>query len=195
MKIGIFGGTFNPVHRGHLKIAQAFKDKYHLDKLLFVPNNVSPFKTDFEDIAPAKHRLKMLELSIAGEPAFEIDDFEIKLDKVSYTINTINYLSEKYSGDEILMLIGSDQAASFDKWKDYDKILQTVIVVIARRKALKGNEPPPPANILKDAPVLDNDFIDISSSEIRNKIRRGEPVYELVPFDVAEYIINNMLYL
>jgi nicotinate-nucleotide adenylyltransferase len=176
-----------------LKIAREFKDKFKLDKVLFIPNYVSPFKTDFEEIAPARHRLKMLELAIAGEPAFEIDDFEIRRDRVSYTIDTVKYLKEKYPEDELLLLIGSDQAADFDKWKDFDKILQNVLLVIANRK--NGGKSAEISKYLKNSAFLNNELIEISSSEIRERIRKGQAIYEFVPFDVAEYIINNLLYI
>jgi nicotinate-nucleotide adenylyltransferase len=196
MKIGIFGGTFNPVHNGHIKIAHIFKDKYHLDKVLFIPNYISPFKTDSDDMASAKHRLKMLELALLNEPDFEIDDFEIKRNTVSYTIDTINFLSQKYLEEELLLLIGSDQAASFDKWKDYEKILQKVVVVIAGRNAASKEEKQQIAPVLKkNASFLDNEFLDISSLQIRTSIRKGVPVFEQLPFVVDEYIINNLLYI
>ncbi len=195
MKIGIFGGTFNPVHRGHITIANNFRDKYHLDKLVFIPNNVSPFKTDFIDIAPAEHRLKMLELAIADEADFSIDDFEIMRDEVSYTIDTVNYMKEKYPNAQLLLLIGTDQAINFHKWKDYNTILQKAIVVIARRRSADIEKQEQISPALKNSAFLDNDYIDISSSEIRRLNSKGEPIYKLVPFAVAEYIINNILYL
>ncbi len=193
MKIGIFGGTFNPVHNGHLQIAREFKNKFALDKVLFIPNYISPFKTGLDEVAPAQHRLKMLELALEGEPDFEIDDFEIKRDKVSYTIDTVEYLKSKYPDANLLLLIGADQAAGFEKWKDYDKILQKVLVVVAARNSDGSTQEI--SKSLRNSAFLNNDLIDVSSSQIRERIRKGQPIYQLVPFPVAEYIINNLLYL
>ena len=195
MKTGIFGGTFNPVHNGHLKIALDFKNKFELDRVLFIPNYISPFKKDVGDIAPAKHRLKMLQLALAEYPFFEIEDFEIKRDAVSYTIDTIRYLKGKYKDDTFLLLIGTDQAKSFDKWKDFDAILREVLIVIANRKVFDGKDKIPEISpVLKNAARLDNELINISSSEIREKVRKGESIVEYVPVEVAEYIVNNLLY-
>ncbi len=193
MKTGIFGGSFNPVHNGHLKIALDFKDKFELDRVLFIPNNISPFKIVLDDLAPAKHRLKMLEIVLKDYPSFEIEDFEIKRTGISYTSDTIRYLKQKYPQDKFMLLIGTDQASSFHKWKDFDYILRELVVVIANRNS---NVPPaelPPA--LNNAPKLNNELINISSSEIRDRIRKGQSIIELLPFEVAEYIVNNMLYL
>lgn len=196
MKTGIFGGTFNPIHNGHMKIALEFKDKFELDRVLFVPNNISPFKSGHEDIAPAKHRLKMLELALAEYPFFEIDDFEIKRDVVSYTIDTIRFLKKKYKNDEFLLLIGTDQANSFDKWKDFNIILQEVLVVIANRTSFGSkSETTEISSVLKNSVHLNNELINISSSEIRGKVRKGEPIVEYVPPVIAEYIVNHLLYI
>ena len=132
MKIGIFGGTFNPVHNGHLTIADEFINKCELDKLILIPNNVSPFKID-DDSVSAEHRLRMLNLAVQDRKNFEIDDFEIKKSGVSYTIETVEYLKSKFPEDHLFLLIGTDQAIDIDRWKNIDEIKKLVSIVVADR--------------------------------------------------------------
>jgi len=191
MRIGIFGGTFNPVHNGHLEIARSFFVEMMLDKLIFVPNNVSPFKIGDNDSLDSKHRVKMLELALENELSFEIDYFEINREGTSYTVDTVKYLKSKYPDDELFLLLGADQAANFVRWKDADSIREYVKLVVAKRDAFAA------CSGLSDAEfkLLSNRQIDISSSQIIENIRSGKSIVGLVPDDVAVYIINNLLYL
>lgn len=191
MKIGIFGGTFNPVHNGHLSIADEFVNKCELDKLILIPNNVSPFKIDVDDDSvSAEHRMRILKLAVQDRKNFEIDDFEITKNGVSYTIETVEYLKSKFPEDHLFLLIGIDQAIDIDRWKDIYKIKKLVSIVVADRT----NEMTNYEEIDKSFIRLGNTKVDISSSEIRDNVRSGKSILGMVPDEVAVYIVNNMLY-
>lgn len=186
-RIGIYGGSFDPIHLGHLIIAQTFVEQCFLDKCYLVPTKVSPFKTDSVSFFSDVDRLKMLELSIANNPKFELSTFEINNPEVSYTINTVNHFKHNFPTSELYMLIGFDQAINFDKWKDYEKIRALAKVVVAQRYSLSE----PGQNNLKtnfEFILLDNPLIEISSTLIRDKIKAKKSIRYLVTDEVWNYI-------
>jgi len=132
-KIGIYGGTFDPIHLGHLIIAQCFVEQFSLDKCYFVPAKISPFKIEQNLTFSDAERIKMIELSIKENPNFAIDTYEIENTDISYTINTIRYFRSKYPLSELFLLIGYDQAINFDKWKNSELIKNLANIVVARR--------------------------------------------------------------
>ncbi|MCX6155455.1 MAG: nicotinate (nicotinamide) nucleotide adenylyltransferase [Candidatus Kapabacteria bacterium] len=201
-KIGIFGGTFNPVHKAHLKIAEIFTEQLNLNFCFFVPAFISPFKanSDNKTIMTAKHRLAMLKAAIGTNKQLFIEDYETNRSCISYTIDTINYFHNKFPDSQLFLLIGSDQFYDFQKWKDYNKILDLVDLCIASRPGeFLGNQYNKYLDdlFLKSKPpiILENELMDISASEIRRRISMGEPFSELVPDVVEDYIIRNRLYL
>jgi len=197
MKIGIFGGTFNPVHNAHLSIARSFIDEIQLDVCYFVPAWLSPFKVDIsnEVFIPATQRTEMLKIALEKEPKFQIDTFEIDKMDISYSIETINHFINKYHESEFYLLIGSDQLMDFHKWKDYEQILNLVQICIAERPGfqifdkylykftINGKKPK----------IISSQMINISSTEIRNCIINHLPLTNLLPKLVEEYILNNNL--
>ena len=201
MKIGFFGGTFNPIHNAHIKISKEFAIEAELDKVIFIPAFVSPFKIGdpYYFHIDTYHRVKMVQLAIANIPGFEMDDFEIRKGGVSFTFDTVNYLKQNYSDDRIYMLIGSDQAAFFDKWKNWMDILKNVQLCIATRpNTLKADEKAYITKLLsveEHVPVwLNTPLMPVSSSNIRNMIKNGEDASPFLPEKVYKYIKLNELY-
>ncbi|MBN1302021.1 MAG: nicotinate (nicotinamide) nucleotide adenylyltransferase [Melioribacteraceae bacterium] len=186
--IGIFGGTFDPIHNGHLITVINVLDHRNLDKIIFVPCFISPLKTGV-DSSSADDRLKMVQLAIKDVSRFECSDYEIKNKGVSFTIDTIKHFKQFY--DEIDLIIGYDNIASFNKWKDPDKIFNLANVVVLRRNidTESGDN-----KYLKRAVVIDTPIIDISSTKIREKVKNNLPIDHLVPETVKSYIKENNLY-
>lgn len=186
-KIGIYGGSFDPIHIGHLVIAQSFVEQCFLDKCYFVPAKVSPFKTNIPQYFTDEERIKMIELSIANNSKFEIETYEINNPDVSYTINTINYFSQAFPGTELFLLIGSDQAIHFDKWKESSKIKEVTKIVVAKRYNLFGTSIK--SLHYKDSfTILNNPLIGISSTIIRDKIEARKSIQYLVADEVWKFI-------
>jgi nicotinate-nucleotide adenylyltransferase len=198
MKIGIFGGTFDPVHIGHLIIAERFCEIMELDKCLFVPTYLSPFKIEKNPIIPIEIRLKMLEIAINSNPIFEIETYEISRQEVSYTIDTIKYLQSKYPNDELYLLIGADQAKDFHLWKDFKEIMSILHLCVAKRGLdYELNVYPFELylnNNSKQIYKLNTPIIEISSTEIRERIKEGKTVEYLLSANVYNFIKDNNIY-
>ena len=196
MKIGIFGGAFNPIHNGHLNLADIFYDALSLDKLLFIPTFKPPHKTDLH-FADSEDRIKMLELALDGKP-FEISTIEFQRQGKSYTYDTIVELNSFYPDSEFYLIIGSDQFLNFDKWYRYKDILNMVTLCSfsrseddsEREKMLSF------AKVLTERHciILDKSPVELSSSEIRQRIADGQSISMLVPEMVEKYILEKGLY-
>ncbi|HDI83382.1 nicotinate (nicotinamide) nucleotide adenylyltransferase [candidate division WOR-3 bacterium] len=183
--IGIFGGTFDPIHTGHLILCRDVIELLGLKKIILVPAHVSPFKVGVET-STAEDRLKMVEIAIEHDPLLNVSDYEIKRGGVSYTIETINYLKNIYG--EVCLLIGADQAKDFKKWHRWEEILKTTPVYVLKRKGFNFEH-------LEGMHSLDTRLIDISSTEIRNRVKEGRSIKYLVPERVEAYILDRGLYL
>jgi nicotinate-nucleotide adenylyltransferase len=181
------GGTFNPVHIGHLILAEETREKLSLDKIVFVPANMPPHK-DTNDIAPSKDRFKMLKMATAGNKNLLVSNIEIKRKGRSYTIDTIKELSRLYKNEELYFIIGSDLLSYLDEWKDLSQITKMVRFIVARR----------PGYALEDIPhyieTLEIRAVDVSAFEIRERIKKNKSYRYLVPERVFEYINKNSLY-
>lgn len=134
-KIGIMGGTFNPIHNAHLLIAEMAREEYGLDRVIFITDGNPPHKSAN---VTAKQRFEMTHIAIADNSAFEEDDFEINRSEKSYTVNTLGYLKEKYPNDDLFFIIGEDSLNDFDKWYKPDKILEMCSLLVFPRKSLKS---------------------------------------------------------
>lgn len=190
MKIGILGGTFNPVHLGHIKLAKSVFERLKLDKLIFVPAYKPPHKLDKKDVIPWRDRYKMIELAIESEPAFEVSGIEGRLKGPSYSINTIKEFKKIYGGAaEIFFITGSDSVEELKAWKDIENLKNLCTFVIATR----------PGYAVEGAPgrtkVVEADTPDISSTDIRRRIKENKPIKKLLPSKVYNYIIIRKLYL
>jgi nicotinate-nucleotide adenylyltransferase len=187
VRIGLLGGTFNPVHLGHLILAEEVREKLSLDKVIFVPAYFPPHK-EKEGIAPAAHRFKMVELAIFANRHFEVSDYEIRKSGLSYTIDTVRAFKLRYPDDELFFISGSDLLKYLDKWKDLKKILQLVRFVVATRPGYSLRKIP--AYIATVAIRA----VDISAFEVRQCIREGKSFRYLVPEKVYAYIQKHRLY-
>jgi len=190
MKLGLFGGSFDPVHLGHLLVAQAAVEELGLDKLFFIPAAQSPFKPDSKP-APAAVRLQLLRLALAGKTNCEIDGQEIRRGGVSYTVNTLRDYANKFPGAELFYLIGADHVAHLPEWREPAELARLAEFVVIPRPGESAADFPAPfrGRWLKGFPL------GISSLEIRARLKAGLPIEPLVPPAVAEAIRNNRLYL
>lgn len=188
-KIGIFGGTFDPIHFGHLITAQTLLEKRKLDKIIFVPSYISPHKLNYDYSAPG-HRFNMTKLAISLNPKFDISDFEIARDEISYSYNTVLQFSKMY--ENIELIIGFDNLVTFDTWHKPDEILELAELVVLKRTF--DREIKNPNKYFAEAQFVDTPTIEISATEIRNRVSKNLPIDFLVPQSVSEYIKENNLY-
>jgi nicotinate-nucleotide adenylyltransferase len=189
MKVGIFGGTFDPIHYGHLITAVAVKEIRNLDKIIFIPSFIAPHKTD-RISSPPEHRIEMLKIAIKGIPYFDYSDYEIKKEGVSFTIDTLKFLKNKY--DDIELIIGYDNLLDFRNWKDPDEILKLIKLVVLKRKV--QNEPIEKDKFYYASEIIETPTIEISATTIRERVKNNQPVNFLVPDAVMEYIKHFNLY-
>ena len=189
MKLGIFGGSFDPVHLGHLLVAQAAVEELGLDRLFFIPAAQSPFKPENKP-APDAVRLQLLRLALAGKTNYEIDGQEIWRGGVSYTVDTLRDYAKRFPGAELFYLIGADNAAKLNAWREPAELARLAeFVVIPRPGGVPVIFPPPfRGRALKGFPF------GVSSSEIRARVQAGLPIENLVPSSVAEAIRGTRLY-
>jgi len=188
-RIGLFGGTFDPIHMGHLIVAEWITDSLEIDKTIFIPNNIHPFRKR-GDIEEAGHRLKMIELAINPYPRFDVSDVEIRREGVSYTIDTLQHFISEYPDSGIYYVMGADNLKDFTSWKQPHEILKLVNLVVYNRAGTEIDESLDHERMI----LIDSPYIDISSTHIRHRIAKGRAFRTLVPPGVYEYIIDNKLY-
>lgn len=189
-RIGLFGGSFDPVHLGHLLVARAAFEELQLSRLFFIPVAQSPFKPDSRP-APASARLRMLRLALAGQSEYEVDDQEIKRGGLSFTIDTVRDYAARYPTAEIFYLIGADHIAQLPKWREAGELARLLEFVVIPRPGSTGLALQPPFKLRP----LQGFPLGVSSSQIRARVRAGLPLRPLVPPAVAEAIRESKLYL
>ncbi len=187
--IGIIGGTFDPIHYGHLITVRKVLEIRNLKKVVFIPCYISPHKTGLNHTSSV-HRIEMVKAAIKDFDYFGFSDYELQKGGVSYTIETIRYLKNIYQNIELI--IGYDNYACFDSWHKPEEILSTAKVIVMKRITEKKYVIK--HNFEKDVIFIDTPNIEISATEIRNRIKKGLPIDFLVPDDVKEYISENKLY-
>jgi len=187
--VGILGGSFDPIHLGHLKTSSDVLKKRNLEKIIFVPCHISPHKTDQKPTEDF-HRMNMVNLAIEQYPYFESSDYETRKGDVSYTYNTLVELKKSY--DQIELIIGFDNLIVFDKWYRPDDILQLATVVVMKREI--DNIPVKHNKYFDSVILLETALIDISSTEVRERVKNGASIDYLVPSKVKEYISQHGLY-
>jgi nicotinate-nucleotide adenylyltransferase len=187
-KVGIFGGTFDPIHNGHLITAQYVLEERKLDNIIFMPNNVSPHKIGIKSASTAD-RLEMLKLAVEPNPAFKYSTYEIEKGDVSYTVNTLRDLKSEY--ENIELIIGLDNLLVFDEWYEPDEIAELAQLIVLKRESELSNEP---NRFFEIAKLINTPVIEISSTEIRQRVERKLPIDFLVPEKVKEYILDKKLY-
>jgi len=192
LKLGIFGGTFNPVHVGHLINAELIRNEFELDKIIFVPSRLPVHKELDGGISP-EDRCNMLSLAIEGNSFMEVSRIEIDRDTPSYMILTLDDLQDKYTGSDFYLIIGSDSYNEIETWKDYRKIFRKTDIIVMKR----------PGEMIRNKKILfaskrihiaENPLIQISSTEIRQRIRNNNSIRYMVPDAVCHYIKEKGLY-
>jgi nicotinate-nucleotide adenylyltransferase len=198
MKIGVLGGTFDPVHKGHITIAEEARSQLALTEVIFVPAAQTPLK-EYGRISPVEHRVRMVRLAIADYPYFRLSTVEAERSGPSYTADTVVEMKTKLGvGDELFFIIGLGSLAQFPLWREPSRIIQTCQLVAVSRPGyavpdLNSLEAAIPG-ISRRLIMLDKPEIDISATEIRERVARGLSVRHLVAEPVAEYIEQNGLY-
>jgi nicotinate-nucleotide adenylyltransferase len=190
MKLGLFGGSFDPVHLGHLLVAQAAMEEMRLDWLYFIPAAQSPFKPDTRP-APSLERLRLLRMALAGESRYSIDDQEVQRGAPSYTIETVRNYRARFPEACLYYLIGADHIPLLPNWREAEELSKLVNFIIIPRPG----EPPGALTPSFHYHLLKGFPLGVSSSQIRARARAGLPLEGLVPSQVAEAIRNNGLYL
>ncbi len=188
MRVGIYGGSYDPPHVGHIILATDACERLQLDLLLFVPAHTQPFKTGHTDVAQAKHRLEMLRLSAGADPRFMIDAVEIERGGLSYTADTLEELAPRYPGAELFLIVGEDAIREMDKWRRPERIRELVTVAALRRHP--GERNPLPDGVLEASGRL----VELASSEIRERVQAGKSIRGFVTDAVENYIRKNRLY-
>lgn len=190
MKLGLFGGSFDPVHLGHLLVAQAAREELGLDRLFFIPAAQSPFKPEHTP-SPAAQRLRLLRLALAGQTGCEIDGQEIGRGGISYTIDTVGDYAHRFPQAQLFYLIGADHVSTLSQWRRAGELAGLVEFVVIPRPG----EPVAPMPAPFRGRALRGFPLGVSSSQIRERVQAGLPIDWLVPATVAEAIRNSRLYL
>ena len=190
LRIGLFGGSFDPVHLGHLLVAQAAREELGLERLFFIPAAQSPFKPERQP-TPAPTRLCLLRLALAGLEWCELDDQEIRRGGVSYTIDTVRHYVRRFPDAQLWYLIGADHLSQLPKWREASELVRLVEMAVIPR--------PGQADTALPAPFRGRTLVGFPlggfSSQIRARLRSGQPVDHLVPSAVGEAIRHNKIYL
>jgi len=193
LKVGVLGGTFDPVHRGHLALARAARDELALDEVLFVPAG-QPWRKAGRIVAPAGNRLAMLRLALEGEPAFRVERLELDRPGPSYTADTLEALRAAGPDDELFCILGEDALADLPNWVRPGRILELAMLAVARREGAPKAAVERLPGLSERVVWLKMSPVPVSATEIRERVRRGEPIGEMVPAAVAAYIRERGLY-
>ncbi len=200
MRLGIFGGSFDPVHYGHLLLAECCREQCSLDRVLFVPADIPPHKQQ-QTRTPGRQRAEMLELAIAGNPALEVSRVELERGGVSYTVDTLAQLQQQHPHDELLLLLGADSLADLPHWKDPQRICQLATLAAVARPGQQTIDRDALAAMLHIANPVDIRLvtvampqIDLSSREMRRRVAAGESIRYRTPRAVEKYIETARLY-
>lgn len=192
MKVGIFGGSFNPPHLAHLIVAERVREQFGLDQVLWIPNRIPPHKPEAGLVAPA-HRLAMTRLAVEGNPAFTVSDVELRRDGVSYTLDTVRSLQEAMPENEYHLIIGEDSLRDFPTWHRPEEIVRRVPLIVYRRPGVVIDSLPD--YISARVRFAEAPLIEISGTDIRARLRAGRSIRYLVTEPTRTYIEKHGLYL
>jgi nicotinate-nucleotide adenylyltransferase len=190
-RIAFFGGSFDPVHSGHLQMARAATEHLRLHRVYFVPAAQNPLKLA-EPLAPVDHRLEMLRLAIRDDPAFGIWDGELTRDGPSYTLESVEHLERVYPNSHLFWIIGTDQVSGLQQWRSIEKLVQKVGFILVRRPGYEAGWPGIPGLVLYP---VDNPLHPVSATEIRSRCRTGQSISGLVCPAVESHIRQHRLYM
>jgi nicotinate-nucleotide adenylyltransferase len=193
-RLGVLGGTFDPIHNGHLAIAAKAREQLNLDGVLFLPAG-QPWRKDRE-ITAAEHRLAMVRLAIKDEPAYELSTVEVERAGPSYTVETLEELARLYPNHDLALILGEDALVDLPNWQDAARIPELALLVVAPRtgRVPKDETWRAMPGISDRAVWLDMDPVSVSSTSVRARVRRGRSVRDMVPPAVEEYFRANRLY-
>ena len=214
-RVGLFGGSFNPVHIGHLRAAEEIKEMLQLDKVIFIPTSVHPLKGS-KNVPDGRKRYRMLKIATRDNPDFEVSEIELERGGASYTIDTLKYFSKKYKSREFYFILGSENLSGIEKWKDYQDLFEYSNFVVMKRpgmRSMKGKSAIPSKLrrmfVLKksdeDLPYFQHKSsnkliflnirgIRISSTKVRKLIKDKKSVRYFIPNSLYTYIMKNNLY-
>ncbi len=191
MRIGVFGGTFDPPHVGHLLLAADASEALRLDLLIFIPAGAQPFKVDTPSAASGRDRLEMVRLAISRDANYAADDTEINREGLSYTVDTLEHLAGRYPGAELFFLLGQDALAGFQQWRNPERILElATLALMMRSGAVEVGDWRKAERLV----VLSTRRVDVSSTEIRERLRAKKSIKGFVPESVERFIEARGLY-
>lgn len=190
MRIGIYGGSFDPVHYGHLLLAESAREQLKLDLVLFMPAAIAPHKRN-QQAAPDAARIEMLELAIGGHAAFEVSRLEMDRGGVSYTVDTLSALHDEYPEAELVLLVGGDTLVDMPNWKDPEKVVSLARIGVVDRAGIEIDSANLPGGQILHVTMP---LIELSSREIRSRVSRGESIRYQLPRGVEQYISVAGLY-
>lgn len=186
-RIGLYSGSFNPIHHGHVMLANYLVEFSDLDELWFVVSPQNPLKKK-EDLMRDEDRLKMVELALEGDSRLKVSDIEMSLPIPSYTINTLRALSERYPEDRFVFICGMDSLQDLHRWKEYQAILDGYELLVFPRKGYDGGDLIHHPHVK----VLETPIIEVSSTFIRNSMREGKDVRHFMPERAYQYLISSL---
>lgn len=197
-KIGILGGTFDPIHNAHLLLGESAREQFGLDRVIFIPNHLAHLPNRTE-VASGENRYQMVKMAIKDNPYFTCSRIEIDKDGGTYTYNTIQELKLMYPGDELYLILGGDSVIGIDKWYMAKELLQSCTILAAVREdddlaALDKKRKELGEEFGADIRLLKFNRIDISATEVRNRVRTGRSIRYMVPDEVIEFLCIKGLY-
>lgn len=199
-KIGILGGTFNPIHLGHIMLAKVAYQQFQLDKVLVIPNNLPAYK-DTDDLLNSSHRSRMVQIAIKKYPYMEFSDMELERKGATYTIDTLRELSRQYPDNQFYFIMGGDSLVHLREWREYPEILKLAVILCAGRDEADITTLEAMKNDLlqevhgADIRFLDTPLMDISSTDIREHIQEEDIISQWLPYEVYQYIKEHELYM
>lgn len=199
MKIGIMGGTFDPIHNGHLMLGEYAKKLFELDEIWFMPNGNPPHKLNSNIESQTKHRVEMVKLAIKGHEGFNIQLYEVERKEVNYSYLTMQHFNETFPQNDFYFIIGADSLFSFETWKHPELLVKSCKILAAYRDGKNTIEMKNQIQYLNEKYgaeiiLLNTPDVDISSSDIRRKMKQNEDISDLVPESVFSYIQSNNLF-
>jgi nicotinate-nucleotide adenylyltransferase len=190
VRIGVFGGTFDPPHVGHLILAADAIDSLRLDRLIFVPAGLQPFKVDSPAIASGSDRVEMLRLAAGDDHRYAVEDTEIRREGLSYTVDTLEEIARKNVEAQLFLLVGQDTLAGFDGWKRPARIRELATLAVMQRAGSDSGEARGPAGVM----AISSRRVDVSSTEIRDRLAAGRSIRGFVAEPVERFIAARGLY-
>lgn len=195
MRIGVFGGSFDPVHYGHLRLAEEARERFGLERVLFIPNHVSPFKAG-RDVSPGSLRVEMLRRAVADNPAFVVDEREVQRPGPSYTVDTLRELRQENPAAELYFLTGTDAVRDLPAWREPEAVLSLARFIAAVRPGVRAQD------VLVALPdewesrilFLPMPELDISATDLRTRAREGRSLRYLTPREVELFVQEQRLY-